>query len=378
MTFQELINRAIEVQHHLHANPELSFEEWATCSFIENELKSYGITSQRVANTGLIAVIEGQRLNSDKQDILLRADIDALPIIEESGLSYSSTNGAMHACGHDIHTAVLLGVIVWLHNNRNLFSGRVIALFQPGEECSPGGASLVLASGVLNQFNIKAAYALHTAHDMAVGSFGIREGEYMASTTELRIEIVGRGGHAALTPANDNTISDIANIIAAVRELSEESTTSLVAIGHIEAMGSTNIIPEKGAIKGTLRAMSIEQREILKNRVIEVVKRLSPLSRVTFTDGYPPIYNDLALTSRVISIFSKKFGSDKIYILPIRMTSDDFSNFSMLYPSVYYRLGVMPDGNNEVALPHTSRFYADSKAIEFGISSLLELVAGNV
>lgn len=369
-SIEEIASQMVAVRHHLHSNPELSFMEYETCAYIATILDSYNISYTKVAGTGILAVIEGC---SEGSDILVRADIDALAVLEESGCEYSSTNSAMHACGHDIHTSVLLGMLIYLVKNRDLFSGRVLGFFEPGEEESPGGASLLLAEGILNKYNIKAAYALHTAHDIDVGRFGVRRGEYMASTSEMHIKVHGSGGHAALPNEGSNPILIGSQFILSLKELERSFSNVIIAVGRVHAEGSTNVIPAVVTMAGTVRAMTLDGKAELKNKIKELSETLGDIE-VTFTDGYPPIYNNEMLADRSISVLKEKFGSENIIELGLRMTADDFGFFSELYPSFYYRLGVKGDWKSAYA-PHTSKFKADDRSIYFGIESLLGLIS---
>ncbi len=369
-SIDRIVAEMVAVRHHLHRNPELSFVEWESSAYIKSILEREGISFECVAETGVLAVVEGAEEGSDR---LIRADIDALPICEDTGLEYASTNGAMHACGHDIHTAVLLGTLIWLSSNRDKFSGRVIGLFQPGEECSPGGASIVLASGALNSFDIKEAYALHTAHDMPVGCFGARSGEYMASTSEMRITVKGDGGHAALTNGDSSSITLTAEIIMALREIEKRYSDSVVAIGRVEANGTTNVIPLTVSLEGTVRAMSVKKREDIINDIYKCVEAISPDANISFTHGYPPIINNPELSDKSIAKLKNKFGEESVIPLAIRMTSDDFGLISEIYPSFYFRLGVK-EGDGVAPMPHTAKFVASDGAIVWGVLALSELI----
>lgn len=378
---KEIAQKMIEIRHHLHANPELSFKEYATSAYITSILSRHNIYYEKVAQTGVLAVIEGTGQKDNNKDILIRADIDALPITEETTLEYRSVNGAMHACGHDIHTSILLGVLIYLSTNKDSFSGKVIGLFQPGEEESPGGASMIIKEKVLDKFNIKTALALHTAHDMPVGNFGVREGIYMASTSEMRINIEGSGGHAALPINMTNPILSAAQLITELKKLeheySEDAQPVIIAVGRVIADGSTNIIPSLVSLEGTIRAMSLRAKADIKSRINTIAKNIAFNSEtkinVTFTDGYPPVRNDLGLAIKARDILIETYGSDHIKELAIRMTADDFGFFSELYPSFYYRLGVMKNGD-ECHSPHTSKFTADDSSIYFGIDSMVKLI----
>lgn len=354
------------MRHHLHRHPELSFREVATCATIVDCLKNNAIECSVVAQTGVLAVVEGAKKGDDT---LIRADIDALPIVENSGCEFASINGSMHACGHDIHTSILLGLLIWLSENRDKFAGRVVGLFEPGEEESPGGASLVLAEGVLSPFNIARAFALHTAHDIPVGEFGVRRGEYMASTSEMRIVVKGSGGHAALPVGMVNPILIASQLILSLKELEQQYENVIIAVGRVIADGSTNVIPESVSMAGTVRAMTSNGKAELKEKITALAKHLGDVE-VTFTDGYPPVVNDAALSDWAIAVLKNKF---EVRELGLRMTADDFGFFAERYPSFYYRLGVN-GGWNGLFAPHTPQFMAADESIYYGIQSMAELI----
>lgn len=368
---EHISQQMVAVRHHLHQHPELSFQEYATCAYIEEILHKNNIYCQRVATTGLIVVVSSE--NECGGDILIRADIDALPIMEATGYDYSSVNEAMHACGHDIHTSVLIGVLIYLSQNRDKFSGRVVAVFEPGEEQSPGGASMIIKEGVLDSFNIVKAFALHTAHDISVGRFGARRGEYMASTSEMHITVKGIGGHAALPKGIINPILISSQLILALKALEDKYENVIIAIGRVHADGATNVIPSEVTLSGTVRAMTMQRKIEIQNYINLISKSLDGNIKLTFTDGYPPVYNDEQLYDESIALLSEKFGREAIDDLGLRMTADDFGFFAQSYPSFYYRLGVKGSWDGLYS-PHTPQFRADDAAICYGIESLITLL----
>lgn len=369
-SIKDIAQRMVEVRHHLHRNPELSFQEVNTCAYIADYLRCNGVEYSIVADTGILAVVYGQKKGDDT---LIRADIDALPITENSSCDFASTNGAMHACGHDIHTSVLLGLLIWLYANGDKFSGRVVGLFQPGEEESPGGASLVLASGVLDKFSITRAFALHCAHDIPVGEFGARAGQYMASTSEMRILVKGSGGHAALPDGMVNPILVASQFIQSLKELENRYFNVIIAIGRVIAEGSTNVIPQTVSMAGTVRAMTLEVKAELKREIIKIARLCGDID-ISFSEGYPPIINDLELSRKSIELLKEKY---KVRELGLRMTADDFGFFAERYPSFYYRIGVKGSWETLFA-PHTPQFMAADESICYGIESMAELVVGEV
>jgi amidohydrolase len=341
-------------RRHLHTHPELSFAETATQRYIMDALAAEGIDCRPIAGTGVLAKIEG---NGDLSEaVVLRADIDALPVTEETGVDFASENkGVMHACGHDMHAAVLFGALMLLNRRKSDIRGTVFGLFQPGEERNPGGASLVLAEKPFEGYRIRAFIGEHTEPEMPTGVFGFRKGKYMASSDELRITVHGKGGHAAMRERLKDPVAAAAEIITAMlaipAENPDKSVPSVVSIGKVVAGGATNVIPDSVYLEGTIRAFDEKWREQMKNRIMEVCAstdaRYDTRSDIDISTGFPSVVNNAELTHRAAEIASELFGAGAVAALDIRPTAEDFGFYTQVYPSVFYRFGVGEEALNE-------------------------------
>lgn len=356
----------IEFRRELHRHPELSFAEHRTAEFIESALAGEGIACRRIAQTGVLAVLEGR--GDTKRAVVLRADIDALPIAESTGLEYASENeGVMHACGHDMHAAVLFGALQKLNAERN-FEGTIFGLFQPGEECTPGGASMVLAERPFDGYDVVAVIGNHTDSTLEVGQIGVCEGPFMASNDELRFYVRGRGGHGAMRDKIDDTVAAAANIVTRVNCLNDSDL--VLSIGKIVADGATNIIPDTVYMEGTMRTFDQQLRESIWAEVeavaADVDRHFGTTTEVVVGHGYPSVINDGVLTDLVRGIAAEKF---EVVELARRYTAEDFGFYTTCYPSVFYRLGVGVAAGRS----HTSTFAPDERAIAVGIELMTEL-----
>jgi amidohydrolase len=345
-------------RRHLHAHPELSFEEAETQRYIMESLSAEGIVCQAIAGTGVLARIKG--VGDPSEAVVLRADIDALPISEDTGLDFASKNeGVMHACGHDMHAAVLFGTLLLLNRHKQDIRGTVFGLFQPGEERNPGGASLVLAERPFEGYRIRAFVGEHTEPEMPAGVFGFRAGKYMASSDELRITVHGTGGHAAMRDRLKDPVAAAAEIITALlaipAENPDKSTPSVISIGRVEADGATNVVPGEVYMEGTIRAFDEAWRDWMKNRIMEICAsidaRYGTHSDIDISTGFPSVVNDVELTRRATEITRSLFGEESVTALDIRPTAEDFGFYTQVYPSVFYRFGV---GENALREEHRS------------------------
>lgn len=357
---------SIEFRRELHRHPELSFAEHRTAEFIESALAGEGIACRRIAQTGVLAVLEGR--GDTKRAVVLRADIDALPIAESTGLEYASENeGVMHACGHDMHAAVLFGALQKLNAERN-FEGTIFGLFQPGEECTPGGASMVLAERPFDGYDVVAVIGNHTDSTLEVGQIGVCEGPFMASNDELRFYVRGRGGHGAMRDKIDDTVAAAANIVTRVNCLNDSDL--VLSIGKVVADGATNIIPDTVYMEGTMRTFDQQLRESIWAEVeavaADVDRHFGTTTEVVVGHGYPSVINDGVLTDLVRGIAAEKF---EVVELARRYTAEDFGFYTTCYPSVFYRLGVGAAAGRS----HTSTFAPDERAIAVGIELMTEL-----
>ncbi len=362
-------------RRHLHAHPELSFEEHETVAYVASRLKEMGIPYREVAGTGLVAEVTGDA----GATIALRADLDALPIQEANDITYRSTNpGVMHACGHDVHTASLLGAARILHKVKDSLSGTVRLLFQPGEEKLPGGATLMIRDGALQNPEPKAIFGQHVHPPLPAGTVGFRPGIYMASTDELFLTIRGRGGHGAMPHQGVDPIVITAQVITALQQLvSRESDPTLPVVltfGKIESEGgATNVIPNAVRLEGTLRTLDEDWRKELHQRLKRtaegIATALGGRAELRIDHGYPFLKNDEPLTHWAQHAARELLGEDKVVDLPIRMTGEDFAFYTHHLPACFYRLGV-----GSSAAVHTDTFNVDEDCLVTG-SSLLAYLA---
>ncbi len=379
IVFEELGSflEIVEWRRELHRHPELAFSEHRTQEFIAKTLQENGISFRKVAETGILAEIIGEKEDGAGGTIVLRADIDALPLEECNGSEFASqTLGVMHACGHDMHTAMLLGALKALQNQRNMFSGRVLGLFQPAEECNPGGAAVVLDEGTFDAYNdIKAFIGYHVDPLMPTGKFGARAGQYMASSDELRFTIHGIGGHAAMRAYLKDPIragADVFNMLYNLPDNRPCSETALIAIGRVEALGATNIIPDLFYMEGTMRTFDENCRRFAQQTI------LKKCAEIEIGQGYPSIYNNVELTQKIKAMTIDIFGQDNFIDLDLRMTSDDFGHYAQHYPSLYYRVGVGGQGiffeQSRAGNVHSPHFNPDEKALSYGTTELCMIV----
>ena len=368
----EIHEEVIGIRRHLHAHPELSFAEYETGKFIAGKLQEWGIPHQHpFSDTGVVAQISGEKGNGPV--IALRADIDALPIHEKNEVSYCSTNtGVMHACGHDVHTASLMGAAKILWTQRSQFAGTVKLIFQPGEEVAPGGASIMIKDGVLKDPPPQAIFGQHVHPPLEVGKIGIRPGLYMASADELYLTVTGRGGHGALPHDTVDTVVLTAQIITALQTVvsreADPILPSVLTFGHIASTGgATNIIPNEVKLKGTFRTMDEQWRAHALKRIQEVAdgiaKAMGGSARLDVTHGYPFLHNDEPLTARATDYAREYMGPENVVDLPIRMTSEDFAYYSQEIPACFYRLGTGNPKRGITSPVHTNTFDVDEDCL---------------
>lgn len=378
---QHYFTEVVSVRRHLHQYPELSFEEYETSKYVCSILDKYAIPyTKGIVKTGIIAIIKGK--NPDKKTLLLRADLDALPIDEKNEVEYKSKHkGIMHACGHDVHTASVLGTAIILNKLRDEFEGTVKIMFQPGEEVLPGGASLMIKEGVLQNPEVNFAMAQHVFPSMEVGKVGFREGMYMASTDELHITITGKGGHAAMAGEYNNPLVVTAHIITEIEKqfpfvLDDEGVAinmynnipTVIAFGKIEGKGATNVIPESVYLAGTLRTMDELWRKEVKEKISQIIQTISSKyntsAEINIIDGYPFLINDAPFTKQCKEAAIEYLGNENVESLPLRMTAEDFAYITQQVPSCFYRLGTRNKAKEIVSGVHAATFDIDEKALE--------------
>jgi len=363
----------VAIRRHLHAHPELSFEEYKTSDYIASKLKEYGIPFQQgIVKTGIIGLIEGK--NPSKKVIALRGDMDALPITETSSCEYRSLNsGVMHACGHDVHSASLLVAAKILNELKNEFEGSIKLIFQPGEEKLPGGASLMIAEGVLENPAPQTIFAQHVFPSMETGKVGFRSGMYMASTDELYLTVKGKGGHAAMPADYVNPLLIAAAILQKLNEafmVEEQQAPTVLAFGKIMGNGATNVIPDEVKLEGTFRTMNEawrkEAHEKMKALAASVAGSMNGSAVLTVEHGYPFLVNDEKTTATAKAAAEAYLGKENVEELPLRMTAEDFAFFSQRVPACFYRLGTGNKAKGITSGVHSSTFDIDEKALEIG------------
>lgn len=364
----------VAIRHHLHANPELSYHEFETSKFVQNKLKEFGIPFEVKATTGVVGLIKGK--NPDKRIIALRADMDALPIKEANEIPYKSKNeGVMHACGHDVHTSCLLGAAKILTELKESWEGTVKLIFQPGEEKNPGGASLMIKEGVLENPKPQAIFGLHVNPQLEIGKLSFRPGKAMASADELYFTIKGKGGHAASPQTTADTILIASQLVVALQQVISRNknplSPSVLSITSIQGGYTTNVIPSEVKLMGTFRAMDEEWRfkahELIRKISTEMVHSMGGEIDVHIDVGYPAVQND----EKLYLVSKKKaeefIGEKNVEETEIRMGSEDFGYYSQLIPGCFYRLGTGNAENGITSGVHTPTFNIDENAIEIGM-----------
>ncbi len=374
--FEEIV----EYRRHFHKYPELSNQEEKTADFICSKLDEWSLQYvKNVGGYGIYGFVEGQ--NPEKRTIALRADMDALPIKEETNLPFKSVNeGVMHACGHDLHMSSLLGAIKILKELTNDFEGRVMFIFQPSEETYPGGALKMLNAGMFDEMIPSKIFAFHSTPEMECGYIGMTEGKAMASTDEIYIDIIGRGGHGATPELNIDPVLVASHVVIALQSIVSRNASPTVpttfSIGKFIAEGRTNIIPNSVRLEGIIRTFDETWRKechkLIERIVNQTAEAFGAKAKVFIDPGYPYVYNDMFLTKIVFETAKKYFGDSKVMNLPPRMTAEDFAYFSQQAPSCYFRIGTRKKGTPITNL-HTSNFDIDEESIKYamGFSAFL-------
>ena len=371
----EYFDEVVAIRRQLHQHPELSFCEKDTAELIKRVLASKNIDYQEnVAGTGVVATIKGNcQLSTVNCQLALRADMDALPIQEQSDLPFRSVNdGVMHACGHDAHTAMLLGTAFILNDLRNKFSGTIKLIFQPGEEKLPGGASLMIKEGVLDDVDL--IIGQHVYPDLPCGEVGFHAGPYMASSDEVNITVKGRGGHAAKPAERDNALLAAAKIVSKLSQLYPENGDVLLAFGGFAADGTYNVIPSEVKLKGTMRTFDEDKRKSLKDNILKVAKEIASEygcdAEVLIEQGYPSLKNDVELTNKCSAFAKELLGDSKVKDLPQLMTAEDFAWYSQKVPACFYRLGTSNSSKGIDSKQHTATFNIDEESMKIGMEMM--------
>lgn len=386
-------SEVVAIRQHLHAHPELSFCEIETSKFVASHLAGYGISFQSgIAGTGIVALISGKN-NSNEKTIALRADMDALPIIEKNEIAYKSkNNGVMHACGHDAHTASLLGTAKILNELRHEFFGTIKLIFQPGEEKFPGGASLMIKDGVLQNPSPSAIFGQHVSPEIPMGKIGFRGGMYMASADELYVTVKGKAGHAAFPQQTVNPLLIASKILLALNEefmvtsgtsVTNESvaaapvaealeatgkTPTVLSFGKIVAEGATNVIPAELTMEGTFRTMDEQWRAEAHRKMVKIAEGIAAdgggKCDFNIVKGYPFLINDEAATQRARHYAEDYVGKENVLDVPQRMGAEDFAYYSQQLPACFYRLGVGNESKKINSGLHHPTFNIDEGALE--------------
>jgi amidohydrolase len=372
---KQYLAEAIEIRRFLHQHPELSTEEFETAAFISKKLSEWGIEHQTgIAKTGIVGIIKGN--NPDSYVVGLRADMDALPIEEHTNVTYKSLNtGVMHACGHDAHIASLLLTLRILNDFKSKFDGSVKFIFQPSEEKYPGGAITMINEGVLENPKPNVMLGMHVMPGLPSGVAGFKSGKYMASTDEIYITVKGKGGHAATPNLNIDPITTAAQTIIALQQIvsrfAPPMMPTVISFGRIEGLGRTNIIPDEVKIQGTIRTFDEEWRLTAHKHIEEIAQNtclaFGAQADVFIDKGYPYLVNDERITSISKQLAYEYLGEKRVQPLDLRMTAEDFSYFSHLIPSCFYRIGVDFSTDSEIRNLHSSSFDINEASLESSI-----------
>lgn len=378
----DVYKEVVQMRRHIHQHPELSFQEFQTAQFVKSKLSEFGIAFEELTETGVVALITSEQ-HTDQGCLALRADLDALPIQEQSGELFSSINdGIMHACGHDVHTAILLGAAKIIQQNRNSLKRPVKLIFQPGEEKLPGGASILIEKGVLQNPTVEEILGLHVFPELEVGKVGFKSGMYMASCDEIFIDVIGKGGHGAMPHQVIDPILIASHIIVQLQQIvsraCDPKIPCVLSFGHFEALGATNVIPDKAHLKGTFRTMDetwrAQAHELIRKQASMIAQSMGGEIKVTIDKGYPFLENDIELTNRVKKCAIASLSQENVVDLPIRLTAEDFSYYSQEIPACFFRIGTRNEAIDATYGVHNSKFKIDETAMKAGMKVFLSYV----
>ncbi|NQY68459.1 MAG: amidohydrolase [Flavobacteriales bacterium] len=384
----ELSKEIIDIRRHIHMNPELSFEEFKTTEFICNIMDGMtGFEKMEGLETGAVYTFKGN--DPDFYCLALRADIDALPILEMNNVEYKSKNeGVMHACGHDVHAASLIGAAKIISNFQSEFNGTIKFIFQPGEEKLPGGASLLIEKGVLENPKVDRIIGQHVAPLLNVGQIGYRKGIYMASADEVYITAKGKGGHAAMQDFIIDPLKIAARLLlelpVLVGERNRNNAPTVLAFGKIIGEGATNVIPGEVKLEGTLRTLNEEWRseihELIKVEASRIAESMGGSVDVNIMIGYPYLNNDNDSMGKFSEAAIEYMGVEHVEEIPITMTAEDFAYYSHKVPACFYRLGIKNKSKGITSSVHNDTFNIDESALEIGMglmawAALKDLIA---
>ncbi|VXD19696.1 M20 family metallopeptidase [Marinoscillum sp. 108] len=363
------------IRHHLHSHPELSFQEFETADFIEAELRKMGITDfERKAETGITFMLKGREDNG--KVVAMRADIDALPIIEANEVSYKSQNeGVMHACGHDVHTSSLLGAVRILKELKDHYSGTVKVIFQPGEEKLPGGASVLIKEGILENPKPDRILGQHVMPLIPAGKVGFRKGMYMASADEIYFTVTGKGGHAAMPENTVDPVLITSHIIVALQQIISRNCSpkipSVLSFGRVEALGATNVIPNEVKVEGTFRTYDEEWRAEahvrMKKMAEGIAESMGAQCDFQVMKGYPHLKNHPEYTQANIEAAKAYMGDENVEEIDLWLAGEDFAFYSHHVDACFYRLGTRNEAKGITSGVHTPTFDIDESALKTGM-----------
>ena len=378
-------NEVVAIRRHIHQHPELSYQEFETAKFITEKLKSFGLNPTTIASTGVLVLIEGK--NPNKKTVALRADIDALPITETNTIDYKSTKpGVMHACGHDVHTASMLGTAKILSGVRQHFEGTVKILFQPGEEKNPGGASIMIKEGALENPTPASIIGQHVFPLLPVGKVGFREGKYMASSDEIYLRVIGKGGHGAAPELTIDPVVIASHIIIALQQVISRNASpkqpTVLTFGKIVAAGATNIIPDEVQISGTFRALDETWRasglEKIRKMAESLAEGMGGRCEVKISRGYPYLENNPEVTRRIRKAAEEYVGKDNVVDIDLTLGSEDFAYYSHVVPASFYRLGTRNEEKGITSYVHTPTFNIDEDALKISTGLMAWMAIGEL
>jgi amidohydrolase len=367
----DIFEQVVGMRRHIHANPELSFKEFQTSAYIQDQLKAWGIPFSSLANTGVVGIIKGDL--PSEQVIALRADMDALPIQEANDKPYVSKNpGVMHACGHDVHSSSLLGTAYILNSLKAEFGGTIKLIFQPAEELLPGGASIMIKEGVLENPKPHHIIGQHVMPLIESGKVGFRSGIYMASTDELYVTVHGKGGHGAQPHQNIDPVLITAHILVALQQIvsrnADPRLPTVLSFGKVNANGATNIIPNEVKMEGTFRTLNEDWRKealILMKKMAEgIAESMGGRCEFTILHGYPFLINEEKLTANARAYAQEYLGAENVLDLDIWMAAEDFAYYSQVTDACFYRLGTGNPAKNTLNSVHTPNFDIDEDALK--------------
>jgi amidohydrolase len=374
---QQYADEFIDIRRHLHAHPELSYKEFETSKFVQSKLAAFGIPFEIKADTGVLGTIKGK--DPESRVIALRADMDALPIEEQNEVPYASQNkGVMHACGHDVHTTILLGAAKILNELKDEWKGTIKLIFQPGEERNPGGASYMIRDGVLDNPKPAGIIGLHVHPGLELGKLSFRKGRVMASADEIYITIRSKGGHAAAPHLTADTVLIASHLIVSLQQIVSRNNNpvspSVLSICSIQGGHTTNVIPSEVKLMGTFRAMDETWRkkahELIRKQAIGLVEAMGAEIDLHIDVGYPTVDNDPAFTDEAWQLADSFMGKENVLETEMRMGAEDFGYYTQLIPGCFFRLGVRNEEKGIIHNVHTPKFNIDERAIETGMGMM--------